>query len=80
MTFKHMHGTATDAERLGYYLMTPEKSEDPRYPFQRIVHANGSSTGVIALAAPFYARTFYRVSIGPGAGVSLCGICPYVAA
>ena len=54
----------TDPHRPGYYLAEVKDNGEPRYPFQEIMFANGSSTGALALAAPFYAKKFYRVRAG----------------
>ena len=35
----------------------------PPYPYQRIKSEDGKDTGVVALIAPFYDLTYYRVSI-----------------
>ena len=34
----------------------------PPYPYQRIKSEDGKDTGVVALIAPFYDLTYYRVS------------------
>lgn len=33
----------------------------PPYPYQRIKSEDGKDTGVVALIAPFYDLTYYRV-------------------
>ena len=33
----------------------------PPYPYQRIKSEDGTDTGVVALIAPFYDLTYYRV-------------------
>lgn len=56
----HVHAYL-DERRPGYYLADPLETDDPRYPFQRVIFANGTNTGVLALIAPFYADAFHRV-------------------
>lgn len=38
----------------------------PPYPYQRIKSEDGKDTGVVALIAPFYDLTYYRVSFQLG--------------
>lgn len=33
---------------------------DPVYPFQRVKYTDGSDTGIIMIAAPFYDTNYYR--------------------
>ena len=35
----------------------------PPYPYQRIKSEDGKDTGVVALIAPYYDLTYYRVSV-----------------
>lgn len=44
--------------RRGYFLSYVET--DPLYPFQRIRFADGTDTGVVAIAAPFYDWNYFR--------------------
>ena len=61
-TLTYLH---TDAEektwwnKPGFHLSYME--DYPPYPYQRIKSEDGKDTGVIALIAPFYDLTYYRV-------------------
>ena len=43
----------------GFHLSYME--DYPPYPYQRIKSEDGKDTGVVALIAPFYDLTYYRV-------------------
>ena len=47
----------------GFHLSYME--DYPPYPYQRIKSEDGKDTGVVALIAPFYDLTYYRVSCKP---------------
>ena len=57
-----MHDAAEEKtwwNKPGFHLSYME--DYPPYPYQRIKSEDGKDTGVIALIAPFYALTYYRV-------------------
>ena len=54
-------GEKTWWNRPGYHLSYME--DYPPYPYQRIKSEDGKDTGVVALIAPFYDLTYYRVCV-----------------
>ncbi len=62
-------GEKTWWNRPGYHLSYME--DYPPYPYQRIKSEDGKDTGVVALIAPFYDLTYYRVCVPHSACASL---------
>ena len=64
-TLPHMYvelsvtGEKTWWNKPGFHLSYME--DYPPYPYQRIKNEEGKDTGVVALIAPFYDLTYYRV-------------------
>ena len=56
-----MTGEKTWWNKPGYHLSYME--DYPPYPYQRIKSEDGKDTGVVALIAPFYDLTYYRVCV-----------------
>ena len=52
-------GEKTWWNKPGFHLSYME--DYPPYPYQRIKNEEGKDTGVVALIAPFYDLTYYRV-------------------
>ena len=64
-----MTGEKTWWNKPGYHLSYME--DYPPYPYQRIKSEDGKDTGVVALIAPFYDLTYYRVCALQSACASL---------
>ncbi len=64
-----MTGEKTWWNKPGYHLSYME--DYPPYPYQRIKSEDGKDTGVVALIAPFYDLTYYRVCVLHSACASL---------
>ena len=64
-----MTGEKTWWNKPGYHLSYME--DYPPYPYQRIKSEDGKDTGVVALIAPFYDLTYYRVGVLHSACASL---------